>query len=1394
MSSNSTSSVNGAVNTAHGVLIASTQATVVNLSDVVICYFFASQPNNPELDNEDLQQIHPDDLKEMDLRWQMAMLTMRARRFLKNTRRKFSMNGNETIRFDKSKVECYYCHKRAHFVRECKAPRNQENINRESTKRTVPVETPASSSLVSCDRLGGYDWSEQAEDGLTNFALMAYSSISSNSEVSTDSNYSSSCLENVKLLKEQNEQLLKDLSKSKINAITYKIGLEFVEARLLVYKKSESIYEEDMKLLKCDIHLREVAITELRRKLELVQKQKDKIQLTVEKFENSSKNLSKLLDCQIISKCKIGLGYNVVPPPYTRNFFPLKPDLSGLEEFVNDPIVSEPTVKKPEVKTSEAKASTDKPKDGNPQMDLQDNGVIDSGCSRHMTRNMFYLMDYEEIDRGYVAFGGNPKGGKITGREAVNPACYVQNKVLVTNPHNKTPYELLHGRTPALGFVRPFGCPVTILNTKDHLGKFDGKADEGFFVAYSINSKAFREISLMVMQVQKYLMMQDKLEWRQYLVDEDSRQESECHDQEKLDNVNINNNVNPTGTNRVSTVGFMRPFGCHVTFLNTKEYLGKFDDKADEGFFIGYSINSKTFRVFSSISRIVEENLHIRFSENTPNIARSGPKSKSSQNDGFQPLSDDGKKVNEDLRQESKCKNQEKEDNVNITNNVNVAGINRVNAVNANSNNELPFDPEITFNFLNDHEDVDEMAYMNNLDIVIQEELLQFKLQEVWILVDLPYCKKAIGFQVKQKQEGIFISQDKYVDEILKKYGFSKVKDASTPMETQKPLLKDEDREDVDVHMYRLMIGSLMYLTSLRPDIMFTVCAGVRYQVNLKVSHLHAMKKIFRYLKSQPKFGLWYLKDSSFDLVAYTDNDYVRASLDKKSTAGGCQFLGSRLISWQHKKQTVVANSTTEAKYVAALSCYGQATAKVKNITGEAQLHAKVDKKKVVIFEDSIRRDKGGVDCLPNEVIFKHLTFIRKEQEPLRVQALVMTISLDLPKQILNAQTEARKPKNIKNEDVRGMLVENAKNPEAIREQKLEPRADGTQCLNGRSWLPCYGNLRTVIMHESHKSKYSIHPGSDKMYQDMKKLYWWHNMKANIATYVSKCLTYAKVKAKHQRPSGLLVQPKIPEWKWNNITMDFVTKLPKSSQGETDPMDKLARIYLKEVVTRHEIPVLIVSDRNSRFTSNFWRSFQNTLGTRLDMSIAYHPETDGQSERTIQTLEDMLCACAIDFGKGRVNHFPLVEFSYNNSYHASIKAAPFEALYGRKCRSPICWTEVGEAQILSPELIQETTEQIIQIKQRMQAAHDRQKSYADLKLLERVGDVAYKLDLPEELSRVYNTFHVSNLKKCHVDEPLVVPLDGLHVDDKLHFVEEPVEIMDCEVKQLKRSRIPLVKI
>ncbi|GJQ93539.1 putative reverse transcriptase domain-containing protein [Tanacetum coccineum] len=343
--------------------------------------------------------------------------------------------------------------------------------------------------------------------------------------------------------------------------------------------------------------------------------------------------------------------------------------------------------------------------------------------------------------------------------------------------------------------------------------------------------------------------------------------------------------------------------------------------------------------------------------------------------------------------------------------------------------------------------------------------------------------------------------------------------------------------------------------------------------------------------------------------------------------------------------------------------------------------------------------------------------------KPLQVRSLVMTIYPKFPSQILQAQNEALKEENLKAENLRGM------------NKAFEICPDGTRCIKNRSWLPLFGGLRDLIMHESHKSKYSIHPSSDKMYQDLKKLYWWPNMKVIIAEYVSKCLTCSRVKAECQKPSGLLVQPEI---------------------------------------------------------SISWQSLQSALGTQLDMSMTYHPETNGQSERTIQTLEDMLRA------------------------------------------SPVCWTEVGDVQLTGPEIIHETTKKIVQIRQRLQAARDRQRNYANVrrrnlefqvgdhvmlkvstrkgvirfgkrgklnpwyigpfKILERIGPVAYKLELPEELKNVHNTFHVSNLKKWLSDESLVIPMKELLLDDKLNFVEEPVEIMDLEVKQLRQSHIPIVKV
>ncbi|GKA30752.1 putative reverse transcriptase domain-containing protein [Tanacetum coccineum] len=252
---------------------------------------------------------------------------------------------------------------------------------------------------------------------------------------------------------------------------------------------------------------------------------------------------------------------------------------------------------------------------------------------------------------------------------------------------------------------------------------------------------------------------------------------------------------------------------------------------------------------------------------------------------------------------------------------------------------------------------------------------------------------------------------------------------------------------------------------------------------------------------------------------------------------------------------------------------------------------------------------------------------------------------------------------------------------------------------------------------------------------------------------------------------------------------------------ENDPMERLTRLYLKEVVTRHGIPFSIICDHDGRFTSNFWRSFQKALGTRLDMSTVYHLQTDGQSERTIQTLEDMLRACVIDFGNGWDRHFPLIEFSYKNIYHTSIKAAPFEALYGRMCRSPVCWAEKSYADMRRKPLEFQVVDKVmlkvspwkgvIRFGKRGKL---NPRYIGPFKVLAKVGTISYILELPQQLSRVHSTFHVSNLKKCLSDEPLAIPLDEIHIDVKLHFIEETVEIMDREVKRLKQSRIPIIKV
>ncbi|GKA74957.1 putative ribonuclease H-like domain-containing protein [Tanacetum coccineum] len=1166
-------------------------APALSCLDQLFGYGFKSyQPNSPQRAHEDLQQIHPYDMEEMDLRWQMAMLTMRARRFLKNTGRKLTVNGNETISFDKSKVECYNCHKRGHFaLRSVRASKNKDKQETRNSSRRRSRKGP-------------------------NYAHMAFSSSSPDS----------------KFISRQ------------VNVAHSKTAVNATSPMSYLSKIAHST-------VKSPIHKN-----------------------TAFKNYNINQRVNTVRDKQ----------FNTVRPKAVVNA------VKG--NNFNAVKASSCWVWKPKHKVLNH---------GNLQMDLQDKGVIVSGCLRHMTRKMSYLTDYEEIDGGYVSFGGNPKGGKIIGKGTIktgnldfenvyfvrelkfnlfsvsqmydkkNSVLFNDTECIVLSPNFKIidesqvllrvprknnmysvdlknivpkrgnlvrglpsklfendqtcvacqkgkqhrascksktensislPLHLLHMDLFGLTFVKSLMKKMYCLVVTDDYSRFtwvfflatkdetsgilksfitgiENLVDHKVKVIRCDNGTEFKNREMNQFCEMKGILRQFSVartpqqngvaERRNRTLIEAARTmladsklpttfwaeavNTACYVQNRVLVVKPHNKTPyELFHGRTPTLSFMRPFGCLVTILNTIDHLGKFDGKADEGFFVGYSLNSKAFRVFNSRTRIVEENLHIRFSESTPNVVGSGPDwlfnidaltrimnyepivagaqsnsfadPKSSHDDGCKPSNDDGKKVDEDPRKDSECNDHEKEDNVNSTNNVNAASTNKVNVVGGKTIIELPFDLNMPalkdysiFDFSRNDENDGAMAEMNNLDTTVQvspipttrihkdhplnqvigdlkgcqrvwrnmdgpkkvihalkdlswieamqEELLQFKnkkdergivirnkarlvaqgytqeegidYDEVFALVarieairlflayasfkdfvvyqmdvksaflygkikeevyvcqppgfedpDFPdrvyKVEKALyglhqaprawyetlstylldngfqrgkidktlfikrhkgdillvqvyvddiifgstkkelcfafeklmhekfqmssmgeltfflGLQVKQKKDGIFISQDKYVEEILKKFGFTEVKTTSTPMETQKPLLKDEDGEEVDVHMYRSMIGSLMYLTSSRPNIMFAVCACARYQVNPKVSHLHAVKRIF--------------------------SDYARASLDRKSTTGGCQFLGCRLISWQCKKQTVVANSTTEAEYVAALSCCGQ--------------------------------------------------------------------------------------------------------------------------------------------------------------------------------------------------------------------------------------------------------------------------------------------------------------------------------------------------------------------------------------------------------------------------------------------------------------------------------------
>nr|GEV84337.1 hypothetical protein [Tanacetum cinerariifolium] len=1329
VSSQNTDSTNESVSAVASVSAASAKVPIFalpnvgTLSDAVIYSFFASQSNSPQLDNDDLKQIDVD-LEEMDLTWQMALLTMRARRFLQRTGRNLGANGTTSIGSPK------------------------DNRNNETQRRNVPVETSTSNALVlQCDGVGSYDWSFQAEEEPTNYALMAFTSSSSFSSDNEVASCSKACTKAYAALQSHYDKLTNDLRKSQFDVISYKACLESVETRILVYQQNETVFEEDVKLLKLNVQLRDNALVELRKKFKKAEQERDELTLKLEKFQTSSKNLSQLLASQTNDKTRLGYdnqvfnssmfdcdkmfssesvvsmhasliydryqsgeGYHAVPPPYTGTFMPPKSDLV----FHDAPTVNEtvPTVfnvelkddsegepmiaqkapsffqtfehaktPRPSVKPVEHPIPTDhlrkdfpkskghknnrnkkacfvckslthlikdydyyekklvqtaarnhaqsenhqhyakmthpnphrhvvpttvltrcklvsltaarpvttavphnnvtrprpakivgtkpyspprriinnKPSPqasnfikellllklssasmtfkkfdctdaGNPQHALKDKGVIDSGCSRHITRNMYYLTDFEEINGGYVVFGGNPKGGKITDKGkirtgkldfddvyfvkelkfnlfSVSQMCEKKNNVLFTdtecivlslefklpdenqvllrvprenNMYNvdlknivpsgdltclfakatlnesnlwhirlshinfKTMNKLVKGNLvrvlPSKVFENNHTC-VACKKGKQHRASCKTKPVSSVSQPLQrLHMDLFRPTFVKRLNKKSYCLVvtddYNRFGWVFFLATEDETSlilktfitgiENQLSLKVKIirsdngtefKNQDLNQSCRMKGINRefsvartpqqvlmtkphnktpyelllgrTPSIGYMRPFSCLVTILNTLDPLGKFDGKADEGFLVGY------FNTDDDVTFEVKE----------PEFKVKKPDSEVYVSQAIVPRQ---RRMMKRLQERLKAR-------------VNAAStlVPVVGQISTNSTN--PFSVAGPSNTIKNPMRVHQALKDPSCIEAMQEELLQFKMQKVLVLVDLQKGKRAIGskwgFKNKNNERGIVIrnkarlvaqghtqedgidyeevfapvariqsirfedpdypdkvykvvkelyglhqalrawyetlanyilengfqrerlirpcssrskkeipcwfSQDKYLAENLKKFGLNDRKSASTPIDTDKPLLKDPDAET-----------------------------------------------IFRYLKGKPHLGLWYPKDSPFNLVAYSDSDYVCASLDRKSTTGGRQFLGCRLTFWQCKKQTVVATSSTKAEYVAVASCCAQ----VLWIQNQLLDY----RKKVIITEDTVRKslhldDVESIDCLPNEEIFAEL-------------------------------------------------------------------------------------------------------------------------------------------------------------------------------------------------------------------------------------------------------------------------------------------------------------------------------------------------------------------------------------------------------------------------------------
>ncbi|GJZ68939.1 retrovirus-related pol polyprotein from transposon TNT 1-94 [Tanacetum coccineum] len=974
LSTSSTNDVNTAkpayeVSTASpNVNTASPQVSTASFSDNVVYAFMIENPNGSNLLQQDLEQIHEIDLEG----------------------RKIFINANDTAGYDKSKVECFNCHKMGHFARECRASRNKEGQfrNQDNTRKHGNNEDTSSKAMLAIDSVG-FDWSDMAKEQVqTNMALMAFL----DSEVYNDNTCSKTCLKNYETLKKQCDDLIVKLNQIKFTATTYKRGLATVEEQLITYRKNDVLFSEEVAVLKREVACQDYEINVLKSKFEKVKQEKEGIEFKIEKFDKASKDLDKLLGSQITDKSKKGLGYNVVPPPHPLIYNrPKKIDLSysSLDEFKSLNLKTDSSGEISKINTARPKAvNTVRPHSavvnvvmvnqanaGKPLMD--DKGFVDSGCSRHMTGNIAYLSDFKEFDGGYVTFGGGAHGGRISSKGTLKTDSLnfeddetseilknfikeienlVDKKVKIIRSDNETKFnkkvmddfcrekgikrEYSLAKTPQQNGVAErrnrtlIEAARTILadsKLPTTLGKFDGKSDEGFFVGYSLSSKAFRVYNTRTRMVEEnlhigFLDNKPMIEGNgpKWLFDIDSLTQSMNYvpvaaciiisesvgtqgelNADGLDNENdekdkSDDNSSPKEVNVVGqhvTTASPTLEATHVEFFNhpienvigdvkssvqirrmtksTSEQgflsailvdlpIGKraigtkwvFKSKKDEK---GIVIRNKARlvaqghrqeegidyeEVFAPVARIEAIRLFLAYASfmgflvyqmDVKSAFLYGTIEEEvyvTQPPGFKDPDHPNKvykvvKVLYGLHQAPRAWYET------------LANYLLGNGFKRGKIDQTLFIKKQKGDILLVQVYVDDIIFgSTNKDLCTGFEKLMKDKFQMSSMGELTFF---LGLQVQQKEDGIFISQDKYVAEILKKFNYTDVKSASTPVDLEKPLVKDGDADDVDVHLYRSMIGSLMYLTASRPDIMFAVCACARFQVTPKTSHLLAL-------------------------------------------------------------------------------------------------------------------------------------------------------------------------------------------------------------------------------------------------------------------------------------------------------------------------------------------------------------------------------------------------------------------------------------------------------------------------------------------------------------------------------------------------------------------------